>query len=612
MITSTDFEKNGYFLADFKTKEKVTADDLVFTGPDGPWEVVMDMERVRSRLNPVYFKQAPPAMLKYLPLMPIAEYDKFVTVGEGATPLIRSSRIGEELGVELYFKLENQNPTGAFKDRGSAVELTIAREFGAKGVVVASTGNMAASCSCYAAAAHIPCFVFAPEGTPAAKLAQVIAFGGKIVQVQGSYGDAAALAFKVAKELGFYLAGDYAFRVEGHKTAAYELVEQLFYRPPQMVVVPMGCGTNMASYYKGFREYQELGFIRSMPRLIGTQAEGASTISGAFAAGLTESIDLEKAETIAGAICINKALDGAKALDAIYGSNGTALALSDREILEAQYRLSREEGLFVEAACASTVAGLYRMAANGELQPGRIVCVLTGAGLKDPTTVLKIAVKPPTIQPRVADFLDLYQRSFFEGKNVAFVDKSQVVFAQEPSVEEVAQTTTRMFGTKYAEHFIKNMQSTIARFLTKGKPVTCADFQDIVQDTLETSSKKFKPLLSVTDFSVTTGRNARPRASVEIVLKGKSARAEALGVGPFDAIMNALKSACGGDFPFELVDYSVDIRSSGTDAGVRVELKLSSESVISLGAGTSPDIIQASVEAFEQAYNGFFAESGES
>ncbi|MCB0323801.1 MAG: threonine synthase, partial [Bdellovibrionales bacterium] len=429
-----------YRLVDFKTQKPVEPTDLVFTGREGPWEVLMDLDTVRQRINLDYFRKSPPFVSKYLPFMPVKDYSRFVSLGEGATPLIQSGTLGRELGIELYFKLENQNPTGSFKDRGSAVEVTLAREMGAPGIAVASTGNMAASCSCYAAAAHIPCFVFAPEDTPPSKLAQVISYGGRIVQVKGSYGDAARLAEESARQLGFYLAGDYAFRIEGHKTAAFELIEQLYFRPPHLVVVPMGCGTNLASYYKGFIEYQSLGLLNRMPRLLGVQSSGAPTIVSAFEQRLADGVRFDRVESIARAICINHALDAAKALDALYKTEGSALAVTDREMLEAQYRLSKDEGLFVETACAATVASLMRLHAAGALEPDqRVVCVLTGAGLKDPTPILKIAVKPPTIPPKVEEFRRLYDSHFFDGKNVAFINRDDVVFSEPPTASTVAE-----------------------------------------------------------------------------------------------------------------------------------------------------------------------------
>ena len=219
-----------YKLREFTSKKEVTPSNHVFTGPDGPWEVVMDLDSIKSRINEDYFRNSPPLVSKYLPLMPIKDHAKFISLKEGSTPLIESKVIGPELGIDLYFKLESQNPTGSFKDRGSAVELTIAKELGVKAITVASTGNMAASCSCYAAAALLPCFIFVPEDTPASKISQSIAYGGRIVQIKGTYNDAARMAKAVAEQLGFYLAGDYAFRVEGHKTAAFELLDQLYFQ----------------------------------------------------------------------------------------------------------------------------------------------------------------------------------------------------------------------------------------------------------------------------------------------------------------------------------------------------------------------------------------------
>lgn len=589
-----------YVLRDFKTKKTVQPKNLVFTGDDTPWEVVMDLEQVKSKINPMYFKASPPLANKYLPLMPIKDHSSFVTLGEGATPLIKSQVLGPKLGLQLYFKLESRNPTGAFKDRGSAVEISLAKEMGAKGITVASTGNMAASCSCYAAAAHIPCFVFVPEDTPPSKLAQVISYGGKIVQVKGSYGDAAALAQQVAEELGFYLAGDYAFRVEGHKTAAFEVVEQLFFRQPDAVFVPVGCGTNLASYMKGFEEYKELGFIDSLPKIYGSQAEGAATVVKAFDQKLNDGVILDSARTVAGAICINKALDGAKALDAIYRSNGKAIAVNDREILEAQHELSKDEGLFVEAASASALAALTKV--KDELQDKKVVIVLTGSGLKDPAPILKIAIKPPTIMPKIDEFISLYRGQFFEGKSVAFIDSEKVLFTKDPSVADIKNTAKELFNANYNEQHLDRILELTKKILQKGKPITFSDFQDIIQDSLEAANPN--RVFSVTDFAVETGRNRKANAKVTVSLNNETLSANGEGVGPVDAIINALKNACGEKLDFALSNYKVAIRSSGTDAVVNTELKLQSGNRSSVGSGASPDIIQASIEAFEQAYNG--------
>ncbi len=597
-----------YYLRDFCTQTKVKADSLVFTGEEGPWEVVMDLAEIRAKINIDYFRKAPPFASKYLPFMPIKNFSNFVSLEEGATPLIRSKQLGKALGMDLWFKLEPQNPTGSFKDRGSAVDLSVAKELGAKAIAVASTGNMAASCSCYAASAQIPCFVFVPEGTPASKLSQVIAFGGRIVQVKGTYNDAAKLAQKVAEELGFYLAGDYAYRIEGAKTAAFEIIDQFFFQPPDAVVVPMGCGTNITSYGKGFREYRELGFINSTPELIGVQATGAASIINSFAEGRRNIDPLPSINTIATAIAVSNPLDGVKALAEIYESKGCAVSVSDKEMLEAQYLLSKEEGHFVEVSCAASVAALVRLAKQGKYQGKRVVCILTGDGLKDPGSILRMAIKPPTIAPEVNEFLSLYNGSFFEGKTVAFFDKAEVVFEREPTAAEVREKAQQYFNANYSDQHIEKIAGIVSRFLKKGKPITFSDLQDIIQDALEMAPKKDRSAFVVEDFQIVTGKDTKPQAKVLVRVNGVQLSKSASGVGPVDAVINALKLACGEKISFALVGYRVGIRSEGTDAVTTVELKLSKNGKISVGSGASPDIIQASIEAFEEAYNSFEVE----
>ncbi|MFN8389060.1 MAG: threonine synthase [Bdellovibrionota bacterium] len=598
-----------YYLADFQTKQRVKPKNLVFTGDNNtPWEVIMDFDEITSKVNIDYFRKSPPYVSKYLPFLPVRDYANFVSLGEGATPLIRSSKIGKELGLQLYFKLESQNPTGSFKDRGSAVELTIAQELGVSAIVVASTGNMAASCSCYAAHAQIPCFVFVPEGTPPSKLAQVISYGGRIVQIKGGYSDAAEMAKKVAEELNLYLAGDYAFRVEGHKTAAFELCDQLFFQVPDFVIVPMGCGTNMASYAKGFREYQQMGFIDHLPKLVGVQASGACPIVNSFDKGTLEVEAVSKVDSIASAIAINYPLDGVKALEGIYGTAGEALAVTDQEMLAAQYRLSKEEGLFVETSCAASIAALFKMAERHSLENKKIVCILTGSGLKDPSPILKVALKPPTIAPKVDEFLQLYNNSFFEGKAISLVDRESVVFSTLPSPAAVKEKALEYFNARYDDGYVERIRGFIEKFLLKGKPITFADFQDIIQDALESLKPKENEVLVVEDFDVQTGRNRKSHASVSVAINGERLQAEAEGAGPVDAVISALRNACGSKVTFSLSGYKVAIRSSGTDAVVYVELSLKKDGVVSGGSGTSPDIIQASIEAFQEAYNGFYAQ----
>ena len=598
----TDSQAKTYRLRDFVTKEEVTPDNLVFTGVN-PWEVEMDLDRVKQQINWDYFSKAPPRTSKYLPLMPVSDYEAFNSLGSGATPLIKSISIGPALGVDVYFKLESQNPTGSFKDRGSAVEIATAREYGAKGMVVASTGSMAASVACYAANAHIPCFVFVPEGTPQTKLAQVIAYGGRVVQVKGNYGQTAALAQKVAAELGFYLAGDYAFRVEGAKTAAFELIEQLFFRLPHFVVIPMGCGTNLAAYYKGFREYQALGFTHRIPKLIGVQATGAPTIVRSFEQGIAEPTTLDHAETVARAICINHALDGRKALDALYATEGEAYALTDSEMLEAQYRLSKEEGLFVEPSCAATIASLAKLSRKYNLKDKRIVCVLPGTGLKDPSSILRIAIKPPSIDPDIKDFLTLYKHSYFESKTVSLFKGSDVIFPVVPSRDEVQQSGSKLLNVTFSNEHGDRSALPGGRFVEKGRLVTLAEFQDIVQGVMESRPEAARRTLQIVDFSVEVKHDQPAQGWVKANFGGKLIEGTGSGVGPIDAVVDALASGAEGSLDFELVKFSVEVRGAGANAAVFVEALLKRGETTATGTGTSPDIVQASLEAIENAFN---------
>lgn len=563
----------------------------------------MDLDRVRSLVNHDYFRAAPPLASKYLPFMPIQQYGNFISLKEGGTPLIPSRSLKKYIGAEIFFKMEAKGPTGSFKDRGSAVELTVAKEMGAKAIVVASTGNMAASAACYAAAAQIPCFVFVPEGVPPSKLAQVISYGGRIVQIKGTYNDAARLARVAADKLGFYLAGDYAFRVEGAKTAAFEVIDQLFFQAPDYVIVPMGCGTNITAYAKGFKEYYELGFIEKLPKLIGIQAEGAATIVTSFNEGSDEVTPWKGVSTLASAIAIPDPLDGIKALAAMRDTGGTAIALSDREMLEAQYLLSKNEGIFAELSGAATFAAVNKLAETEDLKGKKIVCIMCGDGLKDPTTVLKISMKPPTIAAHIGEFIELYEGGFFEGKTVSFVEKTQTLFTNPPKKGELKKALKEMLEVDLSDSLLDKIKVVTDKFLKKGKAISYADFQDIVQDAIETVDDQRTRAFAVKDFEVQTGKDKQPKASVVIEVDGVEHKGKGSGVGPVDALIGALRNACSEKLQFELTSYDVNIRSQGADAVVYVELKLRQNGNVTVGAGVSPDIIQASIEAFEQAYN---------
>lgn len=595
-----------YYLRDFVSKEPVHPDNLVFTGETTPWEVVMDLDSIKSKMNLDYFRQAPPNLLKYLPLLPIEKQAEFITLREAATPLLKSRKLGRNLGVELYLKVEGKNPTGSFKDRGTAVEISVAREKGAKAIILASTGNMAASCACYAAAAGIPCFILVPEGVPPGKLSQVLAFGGHIVQVKGTYNDAADLAYKIAEEMGFYLAGDYAFRLEGAKTAAFEIIDQMLFQVPDYLAVPIGCGTNIGGYYKGFMDYYRLGLIDKLPRIIGIQATGAQAVVNSFEQKVNKIETLASVNTLASAICVANPIDGLKALEAINSTNGYAISVTDNEILAAQHRLAKEEGIFAESSAAATIAGIQKLIEQDKIEAHKkVLCVLTGDGLKDPQVVLKAAIKPPTIYPQTKDFLSLYENGFFDGKSMVFVEKTDTLFASSPTKADITRELQNLFAAHYSDDYVDKIELSLNKMVQKGKTITISDFQDSIQGVLESPRHIKADVFSVVDFFVDTAKDKKANAKVKVKINNTEYTGAAEGTGPVDAVIKALTHACHETLLFKLVDYKVEIRGQGTDANVYVEMKLQKDNGSSIGSGTSPDIIQASIEAFAEAYNGF-------
>ncbi len=327
---------------------------------------------------------------RYRELLPVDSDRSITTLNEGGTGLHCCPRMGRKLGLrKLYVKNEGENPTGSFKDRGMTVAISKARELGKKRVICASTGNTSASLSAYAARAGMECIVFIPQGKIAAgKMLQVLMHGAKIVQVKGNFDQAFEAVVRLAqrrKEL--YLMNSLnPFRLEGQKTLAFEVVDQLDGMPPDITVFPVGNGGNISAAWKGFNEFQELGIVKDRPRMIGIQAEKAAPISKAFKQGRSRIRPVTNPQTVATAIRIGSPVNAPKVLKALRESEGLAETVTDSEILEAQRELARLEGIFVEPASAASVAGLKKLVGAGKIdRSDLVVCVTTGHGLKDPS-----------------------------------------------------------------------------------------------------------------------------------------------------------------------------------------------------------------------------------
>ena len=330
---------------------------------------------------------------RYRRFLPITDSTPALTLGEGFTPLVRAHRLGAAIGLDnLYLKIEGQNPTGSFKDRGMVVAVAKAAEAGARAIVCASTGNTSASAAAYGAAAGMEVIVVLPKGQIAVgKLLQALVAGAKVVAVDGNFDQALAIVRALAEQDDHPVTlvnSVNPFRLDGQKTAAFEICDDLG-RAPEILAIPVGNAGNISAYWAGFREYAAAGITASTPRMWGFQAAGA--------APLVVGHRIERPETIATAIRIGDPASAAKAIDARDASGGRISAVTDDEILAAYRALAQLEGTFCEPASAASVAGVVKAAAAGELDPAAtVVCVLTGHGLKDPTTAERQV--PPLIE----------------------------------------------------------------------------------------------------------------------------------------------------------------------------------------------------------------------
>jgi threonine synthase len=327
---------------------------------------------------------------KYRELLPIEREESIISLAEGGTGLHRCQRLGRKLGLrKLYVKDEGENPTGSFKDRGMTVAISKAKELGKKKVLCASTGNTAASLAAYSARAGMECIVLVPKGQVAGgKMLQVTMHGARIIQVKGDFDKAFATALELAdRNRELYLMNSLnPYRLEGQKTLAFEISDQLDSKTPDTVILPVGNGGNISAAWKGFTEFQQLSIARTRPRMIGVQAEKAAPIAQAVKRTENKIRPVHNPQTIATAIRIGSPVNWPKVLKAIAESKGTAETVTDPEILLAQRELATLEGIFVEPASAASIAGLKKLHRSGEVDPSEtIVCVTTGHGLKDPS-----------------------------------------------------------------------------------------------------------------------------------------------------------------------------------------------------------------------------------
>jgi threonine synthase len=334
-----------------------------------------------------------PGLLEaYKEFLPINSNTPFISLNEGNTPLVKLERLSNQLEIDLYAKMEGSNPTGSFKDRGMVMAVAKAVEAGSKTIICASTGNTSASAAAYAARAGLRCIIVIPEGKIAmGKLAQAMMYGAEIISIEGNFDQALQIVRHISEVEPITLVNSVnPFRLDGQKTAAFEVCEQLG-DAPDILAIPVGNAGNISAYWKGFKEYAaKRGTI--LPRMFGFEASGA--------AALVHNRVFENPETIATAIRIGNPASWNLAVNAVQESDGKVDEVSDEEIVAAYKKLAKTEGIFAEPASCASIAGVLKSVENGSIPKGsRIVAVLTGNGLKDPDTAIHSSMAKPVFLP---------------------------------------------------------------------------------------------------------------------------------------------------------------------------------------------------------------------
>lgn len=370
----------------------------------GPLDVKYDFPVIRKDT----FQGREHTYWRYYELLPIQDKSNIVSISAGMTPLIKAEKLGQKLGVNnLYIKNDSVNPTFSFKDRPAGVAVSKAKEFSLSAVGCASTGNLASATAAHAARGGFPCYVFAPSDIEHAKIAQALSYGAEFIAVDGTYDDSNRIAAQIgdSKGIGIVNINMRSYYVEGSKTLAYEVAEQLQWDVPDQLVIPVGSGAMLNAICKGFEELQAVSLLDDVSKMhvVAAQPQGCAPIVDAFKKKSNEVVPVENPDTIAKSLAIGDPGDGRYVLKRLQQYNGHAEESSNKEILDAILLLARTEGIFTEPAGGVSVAVLQKLIDDGKVDKNdTIVCYVTGNGLKATESLMEVLQKPQTVQPDIA------------------------------------------------------------------------------------------------------------------------------------------------------------------------------------------------------------------
>lgn len=405
--------------------------EVVYTcpkcGQDGVLEIFLDYENIKFDKN--FLKERENSILRYFELLPIDDLKGFPPLNVGFTPVYKSKRLNEYLGLEnLYIKDDGRNPTASFKDRASALVIKKAADLGYESITTASTGNAASSLSGLSASIGLKTYIFVPETAPKAKIAQLLNFGSKVFAIKGTYDEAFDLCIKATEAFGWYNRNTAynPYTIEGKKTASFEIWEQLNFTAPDKIFVSVGDGVIYSGIYKGFYDLYSMKLIDKIPQVIGVQAEGASPIVKAFLEGRETIIPIKNPKTIADSISVGYPRNGKMALKYAKLYNGNFISVSDKEILNTIPLLGTLTGVFGEPAGVASLTGLIKMLNLGKIKENeKIVVLITGNGLKDIDSAIKAVEEPYYINNDLNDVKKFMIKWIKGGVNMAesFWDK---------------------------------------------------------------------------------------------------------------------------------------------------------------------------------------------